>query len=305
MSEQALVFGTTHSLVGILTEPQEVQPAADLPAVILLNAGLIHRVGPNRLYVKIARRLAGLGFTVLRIDLSGIGDSAVRPDHLPFHRSAILETREAMDHLEAIRGIDRFLLMGLCGGGDVSFHTACCDPRVVGAVLINARRHLHDSTREALHASIRNRALARHYWRLALFSSFGARNVLRALRGAVDGRNILPLMVAAPVRWLRGRGSAESPEATHVEDLPRLAGRGVRLLHVYAEGDEGLDYLHTMLGRRLRDWQRRGLFELEIIPGANHTFTLLWSQEALVDRIQNWLGTVVRAPSPGQGAVEP
>ena len=77
MTEQVLLFGTNRCLVGMLTEPEKSQVPADLPAFILFNAGLLHRVGPNRLHVTLARRLARRGFPVLRFDFSGIGDSRV------------------------------------------------------------------------------------------------------------------------------------------------------------------------------------------------------------------------------------
>src|SRR5262249_55087343 len=48
-------------------------------AIILLNSGGIYRIGPNRLYVAIARRLARAGDLVLRLDISGVSDSAARP----------------------------------------------------------------------------------------------------------------------------------------------------------------------------------------------------------------------------------
>ena len=44
-------------------------------AVVLLNAGLIHRSGPFRLYTRLARKLAKSGYIVLRFDLPGIGDA--------------------------------------------------------------------------------------------------------------------------------------------------------------------------------------------------------------------------------------
>src|SRR5262249_767876 len=48
-------------------------------AILLLNAGAVSHVGPNRLYVALARRWAALGHVVLRVDNSGVGDSATRP----------------------------------------------------------------------------------------------------------------------------------------------------------------------------------------------------------------------------------
>src|SRR5438045_1954876 len=96
MREEAVLFGEFRSLVGIVTEPTTQHPHLARQAVILLNPGIVHRVGPGRIYVKIARALAKMGFVILRFDLSGIGDSAVRHDNLRFEKSAGRETHEAM-----------------------------------------------------------------------------------------------------------------------------------------------------------------------------------------------------------------
>ena len=289
MKEEALLFGMTRSLVGIMTYPSESLGGDKLPAVIILNAGIMHRVGPNRLHVKIARTLASMGFVVLRCDFSGIGDSKVREDALPFEKSAIAETQEAMDCIHEAMGTERFLLMGMCSGATVSFKTACCDPRVEGAVLINARMHLHPMNDE-LHAYIRNRALSRHYWRIALFSSFRAKNWLKAMTGKVASWKIISkMMTGFPIGRLFGHQKKVSSEVNHLwANLRSLSERGVRLLHIYSEGDEGLDYLHVILGDKLKEWRSDGRLSMEVIQGANHTFTLLWSQEHFLNVIQDW-----------------
>ena len=71
-------------------------------------------------------------------------------------------------------------------------------------------------------------------------------------------------------------------------DLHLLTERGIRLLLIHSEADEGLDYLHIVLGKNLHSLSLNNKIEVEIIKGANHTFTLLWSQERLLKVIQNW-----------------
>jgi alpha/beta superfamily hydrolase len=79
MKETAIRFGKFDTLIGVITEPDT--PAQDnRPIIILSNAGLIHRIGPNRIYVKLARLLAEDGYCVLRFDLSGVGDSLPSAD---------------------------------------------------------------------------------------------------------------------------------------------------------------------------------------------------------------------------------
>lgn len=289
MKEEAIRFGKATTLVGIITHPAEADLDVTRPGVILLNSGILHRVGPNRLYVEMARRLATMGFVVLRFDFSGIGDSPVRNDHLPFDKSAVSEAGAAMNHLETVKGIDRFILAGICSGAAISFKMACQDPRVIGAFLINPRNHLHDRTNDTLSSSIRNRTLARHYWRIAFSSSFNRKNQLKAITGKVDYRTIGRVVLNFGLGHLLRAGRRMPSGANGGEaDLRLLAERGTHLMHVYSEGDEGLDYLHVMLGDRLETWHARGLLKLEIVGGANHTFTLLWSQERLLEILCHW-----------------
>ena len=80
LMEEPWQFGAGGRLVGILTMPS-VPPrnAQELPVFVYLSAGLLHRVGPYRLHVHLARELAQMGFTSLRVDLAGSGDSPRRP----------------------------------------------------------------------------------------------------------------------------------------------------------------------------------------------------------------------------------
>ena len=116
MIERAITFGRSHTLVGIVNEPGENKGAETLPAVILVNAGLLNRSGPHRLYVTLARTLAERGFLSLRFDHSGLGDSDTRPDHLTYAAGVVSDTRLAMDYLEETYGVESFVLGGLCSG---------------------------------------------------------------------------------------------------------------------------------------------------------------------------------------------
>ena len=62
MKEQAHLFGTSESLVGISCEPEQQAYLAEQPAVIILNSGILHRMGPNRLYVTLARTIADAAY---------------------------------------------------------------------------------------------------------------------------------------------------------------------------------------------------------------------------------------------------
>jgi pimeloyl-ACP methyl ester carboxylesterase len=136
-SEQAVVLGEQKSLVGIITQAVGPgAPANDL-AVVILNTGIIHRVGHHRMYVSFSRALADAGYTVLRFDFSGIGDSDKRVDSLPPFESNLSDIEEAIDWLEVTGQIKRVVLLGLCSGADNGLLYAASDPRVVGLVLMD------------------------------------------------------------------------------------------------------------------------------------------------------------------------
>lgn len=136
--ERAIKFGANGSLVGVITEPAPGSDSVGKPAFVMLNSGILHRVGSCRLSVRLARALSAQGFTSLRFDYSGIGDSDQRRDALPFEQSSVLETREAMDYLAKAKGSQQFVLLGLCSGADMAHETAVIDERVRGLVMLDA-----------------------------------------------------------------------------------------------------------------------------------------------------------------------
>jgi hypothetical protein len=54
--EEVTRLGADGQLLGIVSHPSPM--VADRPIVILLNAGVLHRVGPHRMHVTLARQLA-------------------------------------------------------------------------------------------------------------------------------------------------------------------------------------------------------------------------------------------------------
>jgi pimeloyl-ACP methyl ester carboxylesterase len=141
--ENVAKFGRFGGLVGVVCERAygsdrgEERDARALPAVIILNTGIIHRVGIGRLSTIWARRMAGAGHCVLRFDISGVGDSERREDNLSPVEGALADVRDAVDWVRSARGIPTVIVIGLCSGGDLALLYAGTDSRVVGLVLID------------------------------------------------------------------------------------------------------------------------------------------------------------------------
>jgi pimeloyl-ACP methyl ester carboxylesterase len=126
------LFGENGSVIGVLSRPNAIKPDV---AVVFLNSGLLHRVGPFRLYVMLARRLAKAGIAALRIDQSGKGDSG-RRQGLSFEHSVRKDFEEAMAFLRQELGVRKFVILGLCSGADDGLFLSSRYPEVAGAVLL-------------------------------------------------------------------------------------------------------------------------------------------------------------------------
>jgi len=232
-----------------------------------------------------ARALAAMGFVVLRFDFSGIGDSAVRYDNLPFDKSAVRETQDAMRFLEATRGVGRFILLGGCSGARISLQTACCDPRVVGAFLIN----LQMTENEDQNSDHITRSAAFYYWNFALFNF---KSWCKLLTGKADYRNILrALGFQARTQFASGgKMSAESIQLA--ANLRMLAERGACVTFLYAECDPRLNDLREAVGRELKQLRTLGNVRVQIIPRSDHTFSSLHDQEKLLKEICELIDSV-------------
>ncbi|RPJ44332.1 MAG: alpha/beta fold hydrolase [Betaproteobacteria bacterium] len=281
INERPLVLGAARSLVGIMTTPAGFAGDASRPALIILNAGLVHRVGPNRLHVNIARRMAERGFLSVRFDFSGIGESLPRSDNLPYTQSTVLEVREVMDAVTALTGIRSFCLLGLSSGALVSLETALTDPRVVGAAILNphgfadsAEWGAHVENLSESHIYARN-LLTPHSWGRLLTGKTNYRRLAETLWYRVARRNTKVANISSVVHEMRPK-------------LTAFLGLNIRILLLFSEKDRSIVNFDEILGER---WQRNlcGNVETVTIPEANHTFAGPVHLEQAVGAIDGWM----------------
>lgn len=275
VSEEAMRFGPQDQLVGVMSRP--VNPRAGAPAVVILNAGLLHRVGPHRLHVVLGRTLATKGLPTLRLDLGGVGDSVTSSDAITFRESAVADTRAAMDGV----GASRYVILGLCAGADNALATALVDERVVGIVLVDPPGY---ATLASKLRAFRNK-----------LGEPGGAPVL-ARRAVVR----LGRMARAAAAALRRReapgpspeGRVAPPASVFGGQLAEITGRGVKVLAVYS-GNMGPLYNHPDQIFEVFP-ELRGRVDRAYFPDANHTFTELSAQSALVVAVGSWLEAAFR-----------
>jgi alpha-beta hydrolase superfamily lysophospholipase len=274
-------------LFGVLTEP--VNASAALPAVILHNVGANAHVGSNRMYVTMARRWAAHGFRVVRYDSAGLGDSPANArvaENTVYSSNAIDDSQQVMDFLSRTGRAQRFVLMGLCSGAYVSFHAAVADSRVVGIVLMNI---MIFHWKEGDPIDVRKRDMVkftRFYWR-ALFEK---ESLSRLLRGDVRVNAIAQGLTMKA--WSRARASLRrvlAGESDIARGFRALLDRGADVLLVFAAEDGGRDLVDEHLGTDGERFHRERGFRFEVMDDTDHTFSPLWSQEALLSLLTSHL----------------
>lgn len=284
--EEVVRFGSDLGLIGIVTQPLAGASPAE-PTLVLVNGGSNHRPGINRNYAEWAREWAASGWSVLRLDLRGLGDSMpLRPEDIcMLHRvESRADIRAAFEFLERQYGARRFICMGLCAGAYQSLHTALEDTRVCGLVLLNPLRFQGPRARRLI-GMIAARDVAR-----------GSRELLG--RAASTAR----LRVAALVSQLRGEVSTASWIA---DAFLRLTRRRCDVLLVFNANDPMVPIVDAELDAARATLHASGCFAIERVEDSDHIFSPLRSQEQvgqiLAASLDRWRARWARASLPHGG----
>jgi len=270
MMEESLQFGQGGRLFGILTQPSKsIHIAQELPIFVFLSSGLTHRTGPRRLYVRLARKLAEIGFTSLRVDLAGKGDSFSR-QHLTAEQSLMEDFDDIITVLEARQSQLQLIACGLCSGADDAIRIAPKDPRIVGMVLLDPVCEQD--------------------------KGFQARDMMRKLTQL--GRYQRKLKHIMRKFFKPKIGNAQSFEEVDMRNFPssqqmreafklmrQRKGRVFSLLTSYSQ-----DYYNQQgqMGRVLELDDYQDYCAEHYWPGASHTYSLEFHRAKLIDEIKAW-----------------
>ena len=268
MNERAISFGESGALFGIIGSPEIPDPQR--PAVLIPNNGVIHRVGPSRMHVELARALAAAGVVSLRLDNAGLGDSEMVPGRSDADSAPDLCA--AMDALDARNISSGVIIIGSHSGAHEAHEAARVDPRLIGAVFLDG--YVHSTPRAWL-----NRTVAR-----------------------LTERNRLPPPTPLGVSLTPKSGSAlhdvlpgeihyyEPP--THermAADLVEFMRRQLSLLYIYT-GD--VEHEYTYAAQLIDAFPLvRGYRRLTVrhLPEADHHFIRRATREALIDMLVDWV----------------
>lgn len=289
ITEKPVTFGRSGSLVGIVCAPAQ-PPATAQPTVVFINAGIIHRVGPNRLYVNLARALARRGVRSLRFDLGGIGDSTTARDERGSADEIVYrDARDAIDFAAADNHAG-VVLIGLCSGADYAFQSAVDDARVVGAVLLDPNIHL---TRGFYVRHVLRALRSTKTWRLLLTGDHPAARRLARMTGSL-GRSAERAPFLAPT-------SLPEPQTRRAQ-LDSLLDRGCHLFYVFTGG---LPYRYNHRRQFATNFpasHAREHVAFVYRPEWDHTFSAAQAQKDLEESIGEWFARSFVTASPAARA---
>lgn len=296
--ETAVRFGPASHLFGIVSEPLHPQAGRAGTAIIFVSVGSNHHIGPNRMYVSNARALAALGFMSLRMDIGGVGESppgdGQRENHLYALHSAA-DVKAAMQFLRTQYGTQQIILAGVCSGAYLSFHAAIDEPGVSSIVLINPQTfiwHEGDSLQLRSQGAIRSMDFYRSNllnagtWRRLVTGEINFFLIVAGVAAMLKKR--LALRWSALLR-LRFGARAEAAPLDVKNTFQNFLRREVNVFLIYSAADGGINEMETHLGPDAAALRKHARFKLQIVEGADHTFTPLWAQRRLLDLLTQHL----------------
>jgi pimeloyl-ACP methyl ester carboxylesterase len=267
--------GAGETLFGVLTRPR-ARPRAT--GVVLLTGGdHIPSINRNRLWVRLARGLAGQGHHVLRVDYHGVGESTGRVDFFELDKPFTADAEAAVRRLRD-EGVDDVILVGICFGAGTALSCAGRIPGLRGIV-----------------------ASAHPVHQLELLQSLGT---LRYVRQIVDEEGPAALLrrasrarsyVAYLARRARGRGGDEDgggrASERFLDQVATVAALRIPTLFVYGTDDGYLERFEAARDGRLGEIlaEAGDVVELATLDGPAHHLTALAVQDAFLELVQSWV----------------
>jgi len=257
---------------------QGPNPAAkDRPIVLFGNAGSIYHIGPNRLYVTLARRLAKEGFTSFRYDLPNMGDGLQTPHpeaNYPYPEDAMERITEVIEYARSSFGYPSVILTGVCSGATQAFlaamHQAPTTALIETAMVNPKVFYVEDITQDGGNFVMQR---ANYYSR-----AIGDKDRWRRLfTGQIDYKQLFDFLTRRTWQLLRkvgrrvGRVFGMAPGTRLGRDLVSYDNTGRRLSFFFSSRDPGLRVLLESSDGVAKRFIRKGKVPVAVIEDADHT----------------------------------
>lgn len=273
-------------LLGALHEPES---GASETALVLLHGWAGYRIGAHKMFVKLARAAEAEGFTVLRFDFRGRGDSTGDASDTTLS-TMISDTVAAIDWLKTNTNVKRIALVGDCSGSEVAIGACIHRPEIETMVLwsapmVGGDRAESDRAKKAY--------VLRQYVRKLFMRKTWAK--------LFSGRLQLGMIRRALLRGGKGAGEEGAEDDLEIDWLTNFVGFAGEILFIYGAADptasESVEHYKYLSGEAERD------FNCRLIAGANHAFySVAWERKVIALTVE-WVksGSLQSSPPHSEG----
>lgn len=306
-TESVVMIGDGPSLFGIETTPLsagiELSELGSTTQIVVVPTGSNTIVGPGRLHVELARRLASEGASVLTFDRRGVGlsddgladqrESSVGPAYDPV---TVEDLARVVAWLRLRSKATAINLIGTCSGATLSYRFALSGTSVMPIDrLISINQILWDTDESAVISSSIDAKVAEKF-------AHAARHPL-ALRDRLRSGDLdLAESFRRVSRHLKSKARDRSRLGSESDGLQLLNAAGVKVLHIFNDEEIGIHHLKS-LGDSSHATGRVEREKTVLISGAGHTFGPRWSKDWLLALLSKECAASTEA-RPGVGSAE-
>ena len=273
-------FGIKENLFGVEYSLEKVN--ADLPILLFVNAGIVPKFGPNHLYVFLCYKLAEIGYTSFRFDLSGIGESNEDNEIVKTEDYQVNEIKMATDYILNYHSKQKIIIIGLCSGAYEGLRYSLIDERVEGLVFINGSVINYKKMNllsDAADSSIKMRYYKKNILNINKWLKIAKGNskIFKYILRKVSKNNI------SDFRKEKKQKNFDFKE----NYLNNIIVKNLKTLFIFTEGSIFYDYF--VLSNSLSKIKNKENMEVIYLQGIDHTFTTHSSREHLFIKIIKWL----------------
>jgi alpha/beta superfamily hydrolase len=273
-------------LFAILTRP--TMAPRNCVVILLQGGSWVPSSGRNRLWVRLARTLSGLGFHAVRLDYHGVGESSGKVDNYRLYSPFDDDVLSVVDWLEREHGLRDVVLMGTCFGARTALAAARRINGVRGIALFPPPVRDFDMGDQFISYPW-TWLLRRGIRRLPrIFDPkvhrAGTRLIVRKLRRS--------LSVTSKGSRAEGHLSRSGVSVRFLADMESAVTRHIPLLILFGEEDQFYEDFRGGLKGPLGSLLERAESSLdtEVLEGKLHGFTQISAQERLVSILRDWVG---------------
>jgi pimeloyl-ACP methyl ester carboxylesterase len=278
------------TLFGVVTLPKG-EPNG-IGFVILCGGAIPISPNRNRHSVHLCRELATKGYTCLRFDYHGAGESTGLVSRVDLGRTHVDDVVAAAQVLRD-HGADRIVVAGSCGGARNALGAAQSVPDLHSLILFDMPLRTYERGKDRAHERAAQQWGLWEYVRRALRP--------RTIRGIFNRRLRRAYGAFARERVRAAKEGTRRPDATAdqvehtassvIDELRAVADRGVPTLLVYGDADEYYEDVKTgMEGALGSVITSAPNLDLQVLPGEVHGFASLHMQRTLRQIVYDRLG---------------